>query len=620
MHRRHSLNYLYFGTLFVLIASLHILHVILVDQGTVLHRAFYITYAVLQALFEVGALVLIGAWVQEKLPKAVNKLFIIATFILLLIHLVDFPLTRLMDMSIWYSLGFIFAESFDNFVEMLKASNVHIMTWALLGVVAAALVCVGLFLFKQADRLSKRQAIRFSYRAATLFVVSIISSLAVFDYTTAHFAAAQLDSKFLKALPWKTTLFVSAYPTLKLPSSLALKPDQAWYEKKLEVLDIRPLRKPNIYLFVAESMREDFLTPEVAPSLAAFRKENLSFPCAVAAANATHKSWFSLFHSVYTFSWGNRQPKEWSIGSVPLELLKKAGYQIHVLSASELNYYQMDKILFGNDRSIASNYQVFSEHEAHENDAACISQLITNMKSAEEGHLFIVFFEATHFDYSWPPDLHIPSRPFASTIDYIHASYSKEDVEGIKNRYRHAIYHIDQQFNRFLTALKEHPKQEDAVVVFTSDHGEEFYEEERLFHASNLNRAQTRVPIYYKLPTNAPLPTLTSHLDIFPTLLDHVFGDTVSFQGWFDGESILRSRENHFTITTRFNASRTPYEFLITTEDEMLVARFKDRDDVMHSKVLEIISRKNREEKPIDASMSELKSRYKGVIETLLSH
>ncbi len=620
MRRKHSLNYLYFGSLFVLIASLHILHVVLVDQGTILNRAFYITYATLQALFEVGMLVLIGTWVQEKFPKVLNKLFIVATFVLLLIHLVDFPLMRLMDMSIWYSFGFIFEESLDNFVEMLKASNVSIQTWILLGMAATVLVLIGLFLFKHADRLSSRRSFKFSYRAAGLFVISVISSLAVFDYSTAHFAAAQCDSKFLKALPWKTTLFVSAYPTLKLPSALALKPGQAWYEKKLETLDVKPVRKPNIYLFVAESMREDFLTPEVAPTLAAFRKENLSFPCAVAAANATHKSWFSLFHSVYTFSWGNRQPKEWSIGSVPLEVLKKAGYQIHVLSASELNYYQMDKILFGKNRGAASDYRVFSEHEAHENDAACISELITNMESAEEGHLFIVFFESTHFDYSWPPDLHIPSRPFASAIDYIHASYSKDGVEGIKNRYRHAIYHIDQQFNRFLTALKKHPKQEEAVVVFTSDHGEEFYEEERLFHASNLNRAQTQVPIYYKLPTKAPLPTLTSHLDIFPTLLDHVFGDTVSFQGWFDGESILRPREHSFTITTRFNASRSPYEFLITTEDEMVVARFKNRDDVTHSKVLEIISHKNREEVPIHAPIDDLKARYQDIFNKLLTH
>lgn len=614
MQRRHPLNYFYFGALFVLLALLHIFHVLLVEQGTDVNRTFYMIYAVGQCLFEVGALVLIGAWVAEKFLAFAKGIFVVGTFVLFLIHLIDFPLMRIMDMSIWYSFSIVFAESFDNFIEMLKASNVQLMTWLMMGVGACIMTFIGIFLFKVADRFSAKRPVHFSYGAAALFTFAVIGILAVFDYKTSYIAAAKEDGKFLKTLPWKTTLFTTAYPKMHLQGSFPVRPDEGWYQEKLGALELKPIRKPNIYLFVAESIREDFIVPETAPTLSKFRKEEISFPCAVSGANATHDSWFSLFHGVYTFLWGDRQPKQWSTGSLPLQLFKKAGYKIDVLSASRLNFYQMDQIIFGKNHALADDFKVFADEEMLENhvyDAKCFDRLIDKMQTAEEGHLFIVFLEGTHFDYSWPESLKLPARPIAKAIDYIRVTYSKEDLEGIKNRYRHAIYHIDHQFNRFLTALKSHPRQEEAVVVFTSDHGEEFFEEGRIFHASNLNRAQTRVPLYYRLPSKKAHTALTSHLDIFPTLLDHVIGEVPP---WFDGESILQPRQKPFAITARFNASRTPYEFLITTENELLLARFDNRNNIRHSKALEIISCKDSQENRIDSSIDD---RYQTIIQTL---
>lgn len=620
MHKRHRLNYLYFGALFILLALLHVFHVHLVEKGTDLNRVFYMIYAVGECLFEVGALVLIGAWVAEKFPAFAKGLFIVGTFILFLIHLIDFPLMRIMDMSIWYGFSIVFAERFDNFLEMLKASNIKLVTWLLMGVGVAVMAFIGIFLFRLADRFSARRPFYFSYAAATLFAFSVISTLTLFDYQISDIAAAKVDGHFLKALPWKTTLFVKGHPKWNLKTSLPEKPTEAWYQEKLLTLEVSSMHKPNIYLFVAESIRDDFVTPETAPTLSRFRKEELSFSSAISGANATHSSWFSLFHGVYPFAWEERQPQKWSKGSLPLQIFKKAGYKIHVLSASRLIFYQMDKILFGNNQELADDFQIVAEEdeqESHVYDATCVDRLIEKMQTSEEGNLFIVFLEGTHFDYSWPSHLKLTSRPIAKAIDYLRITYSKEDLEGIKNRYRHAIYHVDRQFNRFLTALQSHPKKEEAVVVFTSDHGEEFFEDERIFHASNLNRAQTHVPLYYRLPSRKTAVTLTSHLDIFPTLLDHVFG---AVPAWFDGESILRPRQKPFVISTRFNASRAPYEFLITTHDELLLSRFDQRNDIRHSKALEIVSRKDSQENPIESPLEELQSRYQSIIETFLSN
>lgn len=621
MQRRHRLNYIYFGTLFLLLSLLHIFHVRLIEDGTDLNRLFYMVCAVGQSLFEVTVLAIACAWADEKFPSTGKRLFVLGTFFIFLIHLVDFPLIRIMDMSIWYSFNFVFAESFDNFVEMLKASNVRLTTWLLLGIGAGAAALIGLVLFRLTDRLSERKPLYFSYMAAWTVALSVMGFLFIFDHQMSPLAAAHKDEKYLKTLPWKTTFFTAAHPKWPLPTSFTQRPNEAWYLEEISRLDPKPTSKPNIYLFIAESLRDDFITQETAPALSYFRSTETSFPSAASGANATHLSWFSIFHSTSLTAWGERQPSKWSSGSLPLQILKKAGYKINVLSASRLSFYQMDQIIFGKERHLADDFRVFADEEdaeSHVYDAKCIDKLIEKMETSEEGNLFIVFLEGTHFDYSWPSHLHLPSRPISNAIDYFRITYSKDDLEGIKNRYRHAIYHIDQQFNRFLTALKSHPKYEEAVVVFTGDHGEEFFEEGRIFHASNLNRAQTHVPLYYKLPARTSTCTLTSHLDIFPTLLDHLIGlREPPKESWFDGESILRERKKPFTITARFNASRTPYEYLITTADEFLITRYEKRGDIKSSQALEIVSRKDRHEKPLDITIEQLRDRYQSIIRQL---
>ena len=466
MNRRHCLNYIYFTLWFVLVALVHILHVSLIEEGTALNRVFYMIYAVGQCLVEVGVLALIGAWMGERV------LFVIGTFLLLLVHLVDFPLMRIMDMSIWYSFSIVFAESFDNFVELLRASNVQLTSWLLMGAGVVALALIGLFLFRFTRRLSSKKPLYFSYGAASIFTLSALATLTFFDVQIGRIAGAKNDAPFLKALPWKTTFLTERYPKWNLPKPLSCKPDQQWYKEKLDGMKPVAVKKPNIYLFIAESIREDFITEETAPTLVEFRSKELSFPRAVSGANATPYSWFSIFHSNYPFLWTDRKPKTWSLGSLPLQLLKKAGYQIHVLSASRLNFYQMDEILFGKNQSLADEFKIFADEE-HENyvfDVRCIDHLLEQMSIAEEGHLFIVFLEGTHFDYSWPPDLKLPLRPFSKAIDHIQLTFSFGVLVGFLNRYRHAIYHIDQQFNRFLTALSSHPRQDEAVVIFSCDH------------------------------------------------------------------------------------------------------------------------------------------------------
>src|SRR6185436_12296271 len=148
----------------------------------------------------------------------------------------------------------------------------------------------------------------------------------------------------------------------------------------------------------------------------------------------------------------------------PLQILKKAGYQVHVYSASRLQFYHMQERVFGQDSSVANTLQVFGqgeERESHENDSECIATLMQDLSKYPEGHVFIVFLESTHFGYSWPQQETV--FPVLGELDYLKLSCFNDEVEVVKNRYQNAVHFVDGLFGQFLKKLETVPGGEEAV-------------------------------------------------------------------------------------------------------------------------------------------------------------
>ena len=602
MPPRSHINYFYFAVFFLVLSFTHVFQVFLIENVGQYERLFYVGYALGQCLLETGILILIGQILRVRFSWKINRIFVVAMFIVLLIHTVDFPLVRIMDMTVWYALDFVLAESWANFVEMLKASNVSLISWVVAGVVVCLIPMVGVVLFKVADRASKKRPVYLSFPTVAISLFSVALVMTILDYHMVGFN----NEKMVKSLPWKTTLFSGSLPTVVLDKALARKLPEHDYLVELENSQIRAVRKPNIYLFIVESLREDFLTPGIAPHLTDFREESGKFSRSISAANATQFSWFSIYHSVHAFHWENRE--HWERGSLPLQILKKAGYQIDVLSAARLSYYNMGERILGKDHQLADTFQVFDDFEEnHEKDAAAIKTLLQNQET--EGHVFLVFLDSTHFDYSYPEDAAIMAAP--SGIDYFGVA-CRNGIAGVRQRYCNAVHFIDTLLGQFLSQVDSR-----AVVVVTGDHGEEFLEQENIFHASNLSMMQTRVPIYCKLGHTVPhSQELAAHVDIFPTILHHVLGENC-FSHWFDGESLLEPRKNNFAISSRYNASRPPFEFLIYDGSHQLIGRFDQEKDIFHSKNLHLVSLKDETNQSLEIHPQRVREDFKDAIDQL---
>ncbi|NQY91474.1 MAG: sulfatase [Deltaproteobacteria bacterium] len=105
--------------------------------------------------------------------------------------------------------------------------------------------------------------------------------------------------------------------------------------------------------------------------------------------------------------------------------------------------------------------------------------------------------------------------------------------------YDAAIHGGDRAFGRLLAGLSERGLGDDTIVMFTSDHGEEFFEHGHCFHLYRLYREILRVPLLVRVPGVEPsrvAGVVPASVAVASTLLD-----LVGLGGaGFSGESLAR--------------------------------------------------------------------------------
>lgn len=609
------INFFYFGFLFCAIALLHAFHVLLIETSP-WHQFLFIVDALLQSLWEVILLVVVGELIMRLAPKAFY-LFVGLTFLILAAHLIDFFLVRLMDLTIWYGFLLIKEETLGNFIQMLRATSIPLTMWALFAVAALILPFLGIFLFHFMQKWNRQKPISFKKPLIALGSASVL--LLLWDVCRIIPDDFQLYDKFRKTLPFKMTFTAPALEKISIPASKAVEVEN----EELLLKKVAPLAvyKPDVYIFIVESLREDFVTEEVSPTFLKFKKEGIASPLSISNANATHLSWFSLFTSKFPIFWSKNELPCKKSGAFPLRLLKEMGYSINVYTSARLNFYEMDKRLFGTKCPFADQVFLYSHEDGtpvHTSDERTISKLIEEMEksSSQGGHLHIVFLDSTHFDYSWPGETGTLFLPIQEEIDYFKAAYSKEELEGVKNRYRNAIHYVDSLFARFLQTLNKTERGKESVVVLTGDHGEEFYEEGHLFHASSLNAPQTHIPIYYKIGSkrnhfNGVHAQVTSHVDIFPTLFHYIFQKDISLSP-LQGESIFKEGRWPYAVSARYNAGRNPTEFIIHTGRKKITLRTEE-----NFRELSILSLKDLRDQSLPLQIGSVHHEFDAALERL---
>jgi len=347
----NRINYLFYGLFFIALYTLTAFHTLWVHHLSSAARTSFLMVAFIQCSLEVLALIAIGRLINHFLPKFFYWIFISFVFLWLLLHFADFLVMRICNLSFWYAIDtFIMRERFSNLVELLHQTGVAISLWIVLSFGLFLLPVIGLVLYRLSDKISKKYQLALSHKHLFSTMILFAGGMILWDVTHWGLIHAVDYQRFAKALPWKRTLIKPERENLIFTHTLQGPQDERRGQIMLANMKPKLERNPNVYFFVVESLRGDYLSNSVAPNLSQFREENLSAKLALSNANATHPSWFTIFHSKYPYEWVEMKNRGWESGSFGLAMLKKLGYKIRLYTSAQLNYYEMDQLIFGREK------------------------------------------------------------------------------------------------------------------------------------------------------------------------------------------------------------------------------------------------------------------------------
>lgn len=304
-----------------------------------------------------------------------------------------------------------------------------------------------------------------------------------------------------------------------------------------------------IIVISADALRADHLGSygyerQTSPNLDAFAKDGVLFENAVSQSSWTLPSFSSLFTSVYpSFH------RAYSFDVMPLtselSLIPEIQDQGYATAAFVNNpsLYPLQGFSQGFDRY---DYGIRNEQDRIEHAL----QWIQRMKN--QRFFLLLHMMKPHEPYAAPPpysSAYIPVSPIkvdtsTRALDEIDSSCKKlpdEDLRYLIAQYDGEILYLDLLLNRFFQRLKQLNVYDNALIIFLSDHGEEFREHQRLLHGTSVYQEQIHVPLIMKFPQdysrkNIRIPRYVETINVLPTVLDVIRADAPKY---VQGRSLL---------------------------------------------------------------------------------
>ena len=248
--------------------------------------------------------------------------------------------------------------------------------------------------------------------------------------------------------------------------------------------DLKPAasRKPNIFLFVIDALRRDYVSPynsdvTFTPAIDAFARDS------------------SVFRNAYTFYAGTAlaEPAIWAGFQqlhAPYRPLSSFSSLQRMLSVdsyhSYISYDEVLRILVPASPEITVLNNSFSQSKLNE-FGAVVSELEDDLRNAGHGTPPI-------FVYAQPANVHTLSLALHGGV------LQTRHHPGFNEKYASAVEQVDATFGEFIRFLKAQNLYENSIIILTADHGESLGEMGREGHAANLTPEVMRIPLIIHLP------------------------------------------------------------------------------------------------------------------------
>ena len=389
-----------------------------------------------------------------------------------------------------------------------------------------------------------------------------------------------------------------------------------------DVTPIERVKRPSVILITVDTLRADYVSNHNSPlaqtpHLKTLALQGWSFTECFSASMLTNPSHASIMTSLYPKDhnvYDNESGIATNTPSLAQTFLQQ-GYATHAV----INFPHLNP----NVSNLGQGFQQIVKAQAKErraNDTTLLA--LTTLDNRNQTQPFFMWLHYTdpHAPYD-PPQSYI-SRQFYQGISIKTASqvapafqrnnlwfqnifHNFKFIEDIKERYRGEVEYTDAQLGRLFQGLRDRNLWHDAIVVVTSDHGENLGEHNLFFHHGSLYETTTHVPLIIK-PSDSTqeekdmtITSLVETVDIAPTLLEltglpswnkmrgqsllaNVRGQTPSRSYVFNEHMLgqmasIRSRE-YSLILHRKNSNQFPSYKMVRGKKEFY-DRLKDKDE-----------------------------------------
>jgi arylsulfatase A-like enzyme len=317
----------------------------------------------------------------------------------------------------------------------------------------------------------------------------------------------------------------------------------------------------NVIFILVDTLRADHLgtygySRPTSPNVDAFAQEAVKFEDARSQASCT----FPSANSILTSRWPAAflgQPNQ-ALGipeGIPslAEILHTHGYRTVAVSASAVVRNTPSR--FNPTAGYGRGFDVFQE-DCVWKSAACVNrQAAPFLKQGEQPLFLYIHYIDPHGPYG-PPKTWRPKFATGRSEkrwvrfgdpnpigDWLYKGkenpgVTPADLQDLQDLYDEEIAFFDSRFAELLESLRSSGLMEDSIVVFASDHGEEFLEHGHIKHCRTVFDNSIRVPLLLKIP-GVDAKTVTApvqNLDLVPTILDYLGIGTGGYV--FEGQSL----------------------------------------------------------------------------------
>jgi len=300
----------------------------------------------------------------------------------------------------------------------------------------------------------------------------------------------------------------------------------------------------NVLFILLDTLRADHLgvygyERDTSPAIDRFAAQGVRYATAVAPSPWTLPSHVSLFTALPPIAHGVLfDPRALDESALCLaEVLRENGYATAGFVGGPFL-----RSLYGlaqgfdlyDDETVVR--PLFESHQGRTSPAlvGLATDWLADWSNRSERPPFFLFLHLwdVHYDYTPPAPYDTLFDPdYAGSItaenfelgDHISPEMARRDLDHVVALYDGEIRYTDDYVGTLLRVLEERSLADDTLVVFTSDHGEEFFEHGEKGHRKNLFDETMRIPLLIRYPGRVPAGLVVESLarleDVPTTLL-----------------------------------------------------------------------------------------------------